>query len=378
MFEELGLQDEIGYEKGGFWTPDELLETLESISVSEDVKGLWKHLAKNIETEGRAHELIHCLDVAFGSHDLTHQFLSDSKAKEQVLAGSETDYKPFDAFFSGIYHDISLAFKRYKISSIISTRILTQLLDHQEQPKVIDELWQVRPQYNKDPIGDDLRGYRFLKESAAFMIDPLGGMLNPKFIKACYELLKGSDLRLNQESQEFLENDLTLLGRFSPYKILDAVWYHDGNFPIRGFAEADAIVGDRLALFEQGRVNSDVVLAGIDKLLGYTESDPQWEERSRNPDVEYLRKKVAKKAGPFMEAVEGTETFDYLVEELASQGRGFRTINSPAFWRGVDLGPGVLKRALENPQLRNLVQPQIEELQKRYEAVEQYKPGDLK
>ncbi len=354
---ELDLDQEIGFAKGGWYSPTEILQRVQELGVEEVTAAAVDRAARYYDL-ARVHELLHCLDVGFGSAELVRQLAHDPQAQQKIgyTFPHQEDSLPEQqvAFLSGLFHDIIVGYQGNTITKTSPEREIIGFIAPAEEKKV-----KGKPQYIKDAIGDDLRG--------AIQLYWCGQRIPAWLaVRAGDELLAGSDLKVLGEPKK-------LLGQFSPYKILDAIWYHDGNYPLRGFAEADAILGDRVRLYEQQQVPLEVIGAGIQKLLGYTEVDPQWEERSTKPDAAYLEKMVTKKAGPFLQAIAGTSTYDFVREDLSSRGRGKRTLVSPAFWRGVDLMPVALEQARADNEVNNAFSHELATLQQRLQHLEQYR-----
>ena len=363
LFHASALSDESGWANGGLYNPTEIVgeaRHFRNFNLSYLVP-----IVEAIKANGdpaRVHEVLHCFDVGFGAAELVQHIAKDHKAQEKlgIPPGSLTDDHIHAALLAGIGHDIILSFHLNGINDTTPEALLEARVTSETALK-----FKGSAQYLKDVIGDDLRG--------AVAIDRYGTSFPERVRKLAVDsLLNGSDLPTIGEKAN-------LLGKFNPYKVLDAIWYHDGNYPIRGHAEADALVGDRLRLFKEGRVGLDVVAAGVKKLLGYTEQDSQWQERSSKADLAYLTKMVTKKAGAFIEAIHGTPTYFFVVDHLASLHRSIRTLESPAFWAGVDKMPLVMKDLEGTPEVRAALGGQIDTLHQRYEEVQQYRPkGDAK
>ena len=357
---ELNIDQEQGFAQGGWYSPAEILHRVQELNVEEITDAA---IGRAIEyyDPARTHELLHCVDVGFGAAELVQQIAHDKQAQQKIGVNfpHEEDSTPEQqiAFLSGLFHDIILGYRGNTLESTTPEKDILGLIPPEEEAKV-----KGKPQYIKDAVGDDLRGALQLYRC---------GQVIPGWLAmhAGEELLAGSDIPVAGKAKK------KLLDQFSPYKILDAIWYHDGNYPLRGFAEADAILGDRVRLYEQQRIPLEVVGAGIQKLLGYTELDSQWEERSTKPDSAYLEKIVTKKAGPFVQAIAGTRTYQFLIEDLSSRGRGKRTVVSPAFWKGVDLMPAVLEQAQAHNDINEAFKDECSTLYQRLQQIQQYR-GD--
>ena len=313
----------------------------------------------------RVHQFMHCFDVAVGSEELYIQVMTDKKARTALRIPPGAAVRESSgmeaAFLAGLGHDIILGFKGDAIAQAIPEREVLRRVQKSEREK-----FEGKAQYIKDAIGDDLRGAIVLAGLKTHRFFPNG--VPDSWEYACQELEAGSDLQVTTKTRKSL-------GQFSLYKILDAIWYHDGNWPIRGYAEADALIGDRVRLFKAGAVPLEVVGAGIHKLLGYTEYDPTWAERSAKADVPYLQRMIEKKAGPFLQAIAETPTYDFVVEDLSHQGRSFRTLRSPAFRAGVELMPEVLQRASRHQEIREAYGHDLDTLMLRYEQAKQLLGG---
>ena len=334
----------------------------------------------------RAHELLHCFDVGFGAAELVQHIANDPQAQEKlgILPGSLNEDHIRAALLAGLGHDIILSFRGSTIETTTPESLLEALVTPEAAAK-----FKGNAQYLKDVIGDDLRG--------AIVIDTYSTSF-PESVRvlAVNSLLNGSDLPT-------IGKETNLWSKFNPYKVLDALWYNDGNYPIRGHAEADMLVGDRLSLFNRQKVNADIVVAGVKKLLGYTEQDLQQLDFPNGPsDTDpstmaiwqlrgipvkswgvstYLKNIVAKKAGAFLDTIEGTQTYDFVVYDLASRGRGECAVRSPAFWAGVDKMPKIIGNLQESGVCGGPFETikDIETLSRRYEEVQQYRPkGDVK
>jgi len=362
-----GLDTEKGMKNGGWYTPDELVEEVRKYDL-EDVTSQLIYPIKWCIDENRTHELIHCFDVGLGAAELVKQVSQDSKANEKLGIPQLTPDYTKSAFLSGLFHDMILGFKGKEIERAITEKDLIKIVEKKEVSK-----FQGKAQYIKDVIGDDLRGAILLDKAMwlrGFDRDLFSGQDTYVGGTAVHSLFNGSNLEVNSNLRLARK---CILGEFGSYKILDAIWYHDGNYPIRGYAEADAIVGDRIKLFQEGQVEIDVVEAGIKKLMTYTEQDPEWAERSKKTDAEYLTKIIDKKVGPFMQAISGTPTYDFVVDSLAARRRGHKTLKSPAFWMGVDKMSDVIDQLREVKELKDRFGPEIDLLDQRYEEIQQYK-----
>ena len=362
IVESLVLQDEKGLAQGGWWNSRDIqMLPHRLVALAEQALAPFTDY---VEVDGRVHEVIHCLDVALGSYQLGEE-INRCGITLPCLSDNAVCYGGLPPFLSGLFHDLSLGFKANRLSDVTPIGDIGEVIEGSVDLE--------DPQYNKDMIGYDLRGAILLRKLRKFFQNPSDPLDESTIVVATEDLLRGSDLPVRPEIFQFPP-------RFLLYKVLDAVWYHDGNYPIRGHAEADMLVGDRVSLFEEGKVPIEAVADGIRKLLTYTEIDPAWETRSHAVDYEYLRKIVDKKTkGPlfdgFLTTYEGTSVHDYVVNELASQGRSLRCINSPAFWRGVDKMPRVLEGVATNNVLYQEFREQIATLQGRYVEAEQLRPN---
>lgn len=355
-------------ERMGWYTPADLRPGL-GANRYDELAILLEPLVPLLDVDGRGHELIHCLDVGIGAKTLATTAWTDtvllSRHPELTTDLDIVRTAANGAFYSGVFHDLVLAVRGDLIDAAIPEREIEMLV----HPDAHGE-FKGKAQYLKDAVGDDLRG-EILLRSAVHNTLSLGEDFSSEFHKrimqARQHLWEGADLPLRHPAPK------SAFG-FNPYKVLDAIWYHDGNSPIRGHAETDALIGDRLTLYESEKVPIDVVGAGIDKILGYTAPDPKWEARQTSNDMELLQQIIRKKAGIDLTDLSGTQTYDLIVNDLARRDRAQRTINSPAFWRGVDKMPWVIRRLEDHAELREQFGPKIDELHRRYEAVQQYRP----
>ncbi len=357
VLNRIGFGNEPSFIDGGLYSVSDLAERSTALGMADSVGGVLGAAASSV-AQGRTHELLHCFDVGFGAAALVKNIREDGNAQRKLGLSDDalTDDAVRSAFLAGLFHDIILSYDGSRLEGATPESTIEAVVT-----PTAAATFQGKAQYIKDAVGDDLRGALVLKASSSH--------LNPGVCRAAVQLLlSGSDIKLREEPQ-------SAFGRLNPYKVLDAIWYHDGNYPIRGHAEADALVGDRLRLFKEGRVGIEVVEAGIKKLLGYTEQDPRWAERSERPDAEYLVRMVKKKAGTFLDDVAGTDTYAFVVDGLASQRRSKRTLRSPAFWAGVDMMPCVIAQLKGNAQLRASSGEAIDILQQRYDEVQQYRRG---
>ena len=354
---EMGLGEEKGA-NNGFYTPEEIttrLATLPSPSLVDSVNLIFSGEIGSSTTPSRVHEALHCFDVGFGAAELVQQIANDGKAQTALGVSPELFTSEYiqAVFLSGLFHDISLALTGESLPVLMTNDVIKQYADPSEHHK-----FEGLSQVHKDAIGDDLRG-AILLERYARIPDETRNI-------AAKALLAGSDLKARDGA--------TPLGNFNPYKVLDAVWYHDGNYPTRGHAEADQLVGDRVELFDKGQADVAFVGKGVKKLMTYTEEDLAWETRDHTPDAAYLEKVVKKKAGDFLEVIRGTLTYDFVVSCLAARQRGSRTLQSPAFWRGVDMMGRNIKDLERRPELKAAFAEQIDTLYERLGRVQVYRP----
>lgn len=347
--DSLGFAREKGWKHDGLYTSTEIVERVEEYGLVQPIGSFLRYLVDNdLGNEGKqAHEVLHCFDVGLGAAALTRQIAEDGEAQHKLGLDEVTEEDVQAALLSGVLHDMALAFGTSALPVVTPLDAIAALVAPEEVAK-----FSGKTQFAKDVIGDDLRG--------AVLLDRYGGAFSEGVRgKAYADLLAGADLTVRSGGH-------VLLNTVSPYKVLDALWYHDGNLPVRGFAEAYPLVYDRAKLFLEGRINQEELQRGIKKLLAYTEEDPAWEQRDTAVDVPYLEKMVKKKAGDFMELVKGTQTYQFVVDELAAQGRGKRTLNSPVFCVGVDAMQetlSVLDRAISSDE------ETLRTLHSRYERV---------
>ncbi|MEK6868217.1 MAG: hypothetical protein AABX98_05345 [Nanoarchaeota archaeon] len=347
VLEESELRREIGWENGGLYTPDELTVGVQSYGMENELTQLVDRLISMSKID-RGHEILHCFDVGFGAAKLTKQIAQDGGAMQALGIENVSEDHIKAAFITGLLHDAMLSMSNDALRKNILKQDIVALVKQSEVPKFA----RIVP-YGKDAVGDDLRG--------VVLLEKYGQAISKKVrTLARADLLAGADLQVTAGAME-------LVGAVSPYKVLDAVWYHDGNFPVRGMAEAAIVLGDRVTLYRAEKLSIGHVIAGIDKLLSYTEEDPNWEKRETQVDVPYLEKMIAKKAGPFMKRIIGTKTYDFVVEELAAQQRGLRTVQSVAFRNGIHEAGLILQEARELFTGDNA--KKIEILQGRYETV---------
>ncbi|MBI4152924.1 hypothetical protein HY497_00230 [Candidatus Woesearchaeota archaeon] len=369
--EQLGIGKETGLEKGGFWTPDQLYEAFEyfnlgilgeTYTLGDELASLFGRIADHVDST-RAHELLHCATIALDSAELVRHIASDEKALDKIGVPRDTVARrdmlvtPQHANASavaGIFHDLALSLRQDALERTTNSSLFGTY-----SPQGF-----AGPQFAKDQVGDDFRG--------AVLLDRYHeGVFGITMELARGALLSESDVPAHEGLAR------KQLGNYNPYKVQDAVAYHDGNYPVRGCAEVDMLVGDRVKLYLAGQIDEATVGKGIKKAMTYTEEDPAWEERGRKTDVDYLVKMVNKKAPGFIDAIRGTQTFDFLVAQAARQ-RGMQTVNSPAYWAGVaEMRPAL--KALEGvTELAGKYGREVETLYKRLERLEQLKPAELR
>ena len=337
--------------ESGSLAPDELTKMTQDYSRAEVVLPLIK-LVEQYKNVGAGHEVLHCFDVAKGSVELLKE-LQDAGIAEDKYFPHTTE----DAFLAGVLHDLGLALKPEAFEEILGFRLALEDMIKREHHYVLTGGGNPdKPLYNKGPVEDDLFGAALLSVSGL-------GLRNDVRTALLSSLDAKTKAKLTVQT-----NDLPQLP-----KVLDAIWYHDGNLPIRGHAEAAMLVGDRLSFYEQGRLTSVDIKQGVDKLLGYTVLEDGWEERSTKTDPAYMEKWIDKKAPGFVALVRGTRVYDFLVEDLVPRGRSVKTMSSPAFWRAVDAMNYVVEQLDQNTLLKEAIGTDtIRELHKRYHQVQQF------
>ncbi|MBS3121937.1 hypothetical protein J4434_03585 [Candidatus Woesearchaeota archaeon] len=334
LLARIGFGGEIGWEMGGFYTPTEALELMERYSVTGRLIPTLRFVDEHI-ANGSGHETIHCFDVARGAAELV-----------KVLDESGVDpkhYFPHDpetAFIAGVFHDIVLGLRQDSLETAIPRNILERLVTPQHASTFGDVV------YLKGPIEDDLLGAAMLE------VCNLGDNLALR--TAVISAAKDVPLVVPTTNATLLQ------------KVLDGIWYHDGNYPLRGFAEADMIIGQRLSLYQQGKLSDEVMLQGIKKVLGYINIEDGWEERSRTTDIAYLEKILAKKAPGFLDAIRGTRAYDFVVEDLVPRERSMRTMGSTAFLEGIIVSRLTIEELQLNQRLMRIYRQEIEGLAERY------------
>ncbi len=336
----VGLSNEKGWERGGLYSPEDVVQKADKLGLTRAMVPVARLMAQ-YSSASRMHEFLHCFDVALGSVELLKQ-LQEAGVNPQDYAPQN----PQDAFMAGIFHDLVLGLTQSGLENAVSVEALNALVGAEHRVSADSTI------YIKGPVEDDLYGTVLLD------ITGLGDNANLK--KTVISAADHGKLVVPVTQATLLQ------------KVLDAIWYHDGNAPIRGHAEAEMLVGDRIDLYEQRRVDAAVVEQGIGKLLGYTViEDDSWVERSTRTDPDYLHKMVEKKAPGFMQAVQGTRAYDFMVEDLVPRGRSMRTLTSPAFLAGVAKMSGVVRRLEQNPELKAQFGKQIDTLYQRHEQAQQ-------
>lgn len=337
LLKRIGFGAEKGWEMDGFYTPTEALELMKKYSVITQLLPTLRFVDEHI-ANGSGHETIHCFDVARGAAELV-----------KVLDESGVDPKhyfphnPETAFIAGVYHDIVLALKRESLETAIPRNILERLVTPQHASTFGDVV------YLKGPIEDDLLGAAMLE------VCNLGDNLALR--TAVISAAKDVPLVVPTTNATLLQ------------KVLDGIWYHDGNYPLRGFAEGEMILGQRLPLYEQGMLSDEIMLQGIKKVLGYINIEDGWEERSRRTDIAYLEKILGKKAPGFLDAIRGTRAYDFVVEDLVPRERSMRTLDSPAFLNGISVSRLTIEELQCNNRLMRIYRQEIEGLAERYRHV---------
>lgn len=351
----LGLGDELGWEQGGFYSPSDLEAVTQKYS---DPRVLHPTLALLQEhgNQYSAHELLHCFDVGKGAAELAEKLQEFNTAKRGI--GRVNNYFPLDpedAFLAGVFHDLALAFKPSMFKDPALRLGLAELVKSEAQKAHFTE----GVLYNKGPVEDDVFG--------AALLGRVG-------LGARKELGVAVISALPVEEQRGLAVPAIPLPMLQ--KVLDGLWYHDGNNPVRGFAEAPMLVGDRLALYDDGVIDVTVINQGLKKLLTYTEPEQgrpadDWMFRGKITDIFYLERMLEKKAPGFIGSVKGTPVYDFIVEDLARRQRGERSLRSPAFMKGFYVMHDVLKALEARPELSAQFAQQIHELYQRHESVQQ-------
>src|SRR3989338_4956631 len=244
--------------ESGSLAPDELTKMTQDYSRAEVVLPLIK-LVEQYKNVGAGHEVLHCFDVAKGSVELLKE-LQDAGIAEDKYFPHTTE----DAFLAGVLHDLGLALKPEAFEEILGFRVALEDMIKREHHYVLTGGGNPdKPLYNKGPVEDDLFGAALLSVSGL-------GLRNDVRTALLSSLDAKTKAKLTVQT-----NDLPQLP-----KVLDAIWYADGNLPLRGHAEAAMLVGDRMSFYEQGRLTSVDIKQGVDKLLGYTVLEDGWEERS--------------------------------------------------------------------------------------------------
>ncbi len=353
---------ELGWQNSGMRTAQELTDLVVNNSSAETVLPLVR-LVKNYGDRKLGHELLHCFDVAQGAVELLKQ-LQDAGIPEQRYFPHTTE----DAFLAGVLHDLALGLMSGAFGGISGFVVALRDIIKPDYHHLIDgdklsvkhSVFKRHPLYNKGSIEDDVFG------AALLSVTGLGLRNNVRV-----SLLSSVDAHTKKQ--------LTVETKDVPQvqKVLDAIWYHDGNDPIRGFAEAEMLVGTRLSFYDARLVTDVEVEKGLDKLLAYTQDSVQgntlfqWQSCSRLTNPLYLDKMVEKKAPGFIGLVKGTTVYDFMVEELTPQGRSYRTLRSPAFLDAFFSMPEVLDKLEDRQELKTRLQPKIDELRRRYEAVKE-------
>jgi hypothetical protein len=220
LMEKLGLGQEIGYKKLGFWTPQEFEKKLDENQLNkhglkEQVIYALNAMVPLIEPRGRAHELVHCIDIAFGSQELYKQILQHEQ-KNPIFGLSEKHYDPKHAvaiFMTGLLHDIVLGIPQQNLQNEVSGTINNFVqIPNQVNQTVF---------YNKGPIEDE-----------AF-----GAVIAHQLIKDLYSQEVVVSSFLKEQGLTSKRNVENVIPGFNVEKVIDAIWYHDGNFPTRGHAE---------------------------------------------------------------------------------------------------------------------------------------------
>ena len=346
MNEAITLLDKIGFEKehglsnNGFYKSAEVVSMMESYGVTQALMPTLKVLAEHGSPTTMGHEAIHCFDVADGSAEL---------AKVMDEAGISTEsyfpHDPVTAFMAGVFHDIILGFRQESLETAIPREMVAALVTPEESARWGDVV------YLKGPIADDILG------AALLDVCELGDRADLK--KAVISAATGPELAVPYTNAPLIQ------------KVLDGIWFHDGNYPTRGCGEVEMILGQRLPLYREGKLSAEIMEQGIGKVLGYMEVPDGWEKRSRTTDIAYLEKKLNKKAPGFLDAVKGTRVYDFIVEDIVPRGRSFRALNSPAFWRGVDASASIIQDLIQEESLMKKYGQKIKQLEQVYKATVQ-------
>jgi len=338
LLNQIGFENEKGWSNNGFYTSTEVANMMDKYGVTQALMPTLKLLVEHGSPAGMGHEAIHCFDVADGSAELV-KILDESGVSPDVYFPHDTE----TAFLAGVFHDIVLGLKRESLETAIPREALETLVTPEHAITFGNVV------YLKGPIEDDLFG--------AAMLDVCDLGDNKELQKAVISAAKGKQIVVPTTSSTLLQ------------KVLDGIWYHDGNYPIRGFAEAEMIIGQRLPLYREGLVDDAVMEQGLRKILGYVEIESDWCERSQKTDIAYLKKYLAKKAPGFLDAIKGTKAYDFVIEDLVPRQRSLRTLDSPAFAIGVDESKKLVESLQKNKELMSKHRELVEELLHKYDNV---------
>tara|TARA_Y100000310_G_scaffold338648_1_gene428888 strand:+ start:1917 stop:3098 length:1182 start_codon:yes stop_codon:yes gene_type:complete len=325
------------------FTAKELAQVLSSIEGSID--------------KARAHELQHCINVGVDSKNLVDAIFTEPDAwriisGEDLPSTEEQRHISRGALYAGVLHDLFLTLKGSDLSKVTPVANLDRIARNYKSDSQL-------PLMIKD-TDDDVAG-------AVLALEYLPPSEARDYAVAM--LLAGSDsdviLPVNTKSKPF------------PFhKVQDAIWYHDGNYPIRGHAESEAIIGDRIKLFEEGKVSIELVEAGVTKILDYTMPDLNWHNRDHTEDREYVGKHIDKKTHTpgLVQKMIDADVYASTIGKFTAQGRSARSLQSPAFWNGVDEMPDVISRLDANPAFRESFGHKIDHLTERYEMAQTIRP----
>lgn len=351
----LMLGNEEGWVRGGFYGSDELEAMTRRYSHPRVLRPL-VHLLREYASLLNTHEILHCFDVGKGAAELAEKLQEFNTGKDHF--NSVHPYfpqNPEDAFLAGVFHDIALAFTPEMFTDPALRLGLAELVKDEAQKRVFTD----GVLYNKGPVEDDVFG--------AALLGRVGLGTRTDLRTAVISALSAEE----QQGLAVPAKPISML-----HKVLDGIWYHDGNNPVRGFAEAYMLVGDRLGLYGTGQVDARVIGQGLKKLLTYTASEEgrpadDWKLRGRSTDIFYLERMVEKKAPGFIAAVKDTPVYDFIVDDLACRRRGERTLQSQAFRRAVDEMPKLLKTLEGKHELKKVFTQQIDELYRRHAVVQE-------
>ncbi|MBI3033006.1 hypothetical protein HYY69_06030 [Candidatus Woesearchaeota archaeon] len=341
----LGLAHELGWDRGEFYSPSELEAMTRKYSDPRVLYGLLDLLQQHGNPYSM-HEVLHCFDVGKSAAELAEKLQEFNTPIRQ--ANNYFPLDPEDAFLAGVFHDIALAFKPTVFEDQALRVGLAELVKSEAQKTAfLDGVL-----YNKGAVEDDVFGRALLGKVGLSDRRDLG-------------IAVVSALPLEEQRQLAVSAvSIPML-----HKVLDGLWYHDGNNPVRGFAEACMLVGDRLPLYDAGKINAQVVAQGVKKLLTYTEPEEGWKQRGAKTDILYMEKMVEKKAPGFIASVKGTPVYDFMVEDLACRQRGERSLQSPSFMIPFVNFPNVLGLVEQRQELKQRLSSKLDELYQRHQSL---------